>query len=236
MRLRLADAVVGVPVVLAAATLAGYAAGRAGAGVDRARLAAAERAAHTDRLTGLPNRAAYDVELARRSRRGERYALLLADLDGFKSVNDRFGHAAGDAVLAAVGGRLARLAGVGGFAARLGGDEFVLIAAAGAARRLAAAVCQAIAAPVTVAGTEVSVGASVGVAYAGPGVAAGEVLYQADVAMYQAKDRARAGLPSVVEHSGTDGCAGGRSGVRLRDLRRLLDPVGPVGAGRGVAR
>jgi len=235
-------AVVAGPVVVAAAVVAGYAAGQwAGAGADRARLdaalATARRAAYTDRLTGLPNRAAFDAELARRARRGERYALLLVDLDRFKPVNDMFGHAAGDVVLVAVAGRLAGLAPAGGFAARLGGDEFVLITAAGLGRRLGDEVHRAVAAPVPVGGgREVSVGASVGVAYARPGVPAGEVLRRADEAMY----RAKAGRPSVVEHAdtgtGTGGQPGGRSSVRLREMRHLVGAVGPVGAGQAVTR
>src|SRR5262249_22976644 len=115
-------------------------------------VAATERAAHTDRLTGLPNRAGLETELARLADQGARYGLLMVDLNGFKLVNDMFGHAAGDAVLAAVGARLAELTRDGGFAARLGGDEFVLITAAHCAWELGYEVCHKVADPVMLTG------------------------------------------------------------------------------------
>jgi diguanylate cyclase (GGDEF)-like protein len=194
-------------------------------------LATFERAAFTDRLTGLPNRAALDVELVRRQRLGERYAVLLADLDGFKPVNDMFGHDAGDEVLAAVARRLGTLA---GFAARLGGDEFVLLTATRAAYRTGWAAHRAVAEPVRLCDAqEVVVGASVGVAYVEPGVPAGGVLRQADEAMYQAK----AGRPSVVVYTGrVRGVGSPRPTPRTRDMHHLLESVGLVGAGQGVAR
>jgi diguanylate cyclase (GGDEF)-like protein len=209
----------------------GYATGyRAGAGAESARtnaeLATLRRVAYTDNLTGLPNRAALDAEQARRSRRPERYGLLLIDLDRFKQVNDRFGHAAGDTVLAEVARRLAKLTPAGGFAGRLGGDEFVLIAPDWQTRRLADAVRQAVARPVPLGGAEVSVGASVGVAHAGPGTAAGEVLRRADEQMYRvkaARTRAAEYTRGVAGPDAGTGDAGSRPRIRLRDLTRLPD-------------
>jgi diguanylate cyclase (GGDEF)-like protein len=87
----------------------------------------ASRLAGTDTLTGLGNRRAFHEELAARLKDGGTFALACIDLDGFKSVNDRHGHAAGDAVLSGVASRLARILGPGDRAYRLGGDEFALL-------------------------------------------------------------------------------------------------------------
>ena len=85
--------------------------------------------ADTDPLTGLANRRAFIAELGARLKPTSipAFGLALLDLDGFKPINDTFGHAAGDAVLVEVAARLAREAGTGTLAARLGGDEFGLI-------------------------------------------------------------------------------------------------------------
>ena len=108
--------------------------------VERAQLVQELRAANqalaasalTDVATGLPNRRALMEELARRLARGERNhnALLVAfiDLDGFKAINDRHGHEAGDRLLAAIASALTHASRAGDFCARLGGDEFVVLA------------------------------------------------------------------------------------------------------------
>lgn len=87
--------------------------------------------AREDALTALPNRRyfdeALDREVARCERSHQSFGLVLADLNGFKQVNDRFGHGAGDAVLIEVARRLRELARSGDFVARLGGDEFVIV-------------------------------------------------------------------------------------------------------------
>jgi diguanylate cyclase (GGDEF)-like protein len=88
-------------------------------------------AARTDSLTGLSNRLAfeeaYTSEAARLERHGTPYALLLADLDQLKEINDRFGHQAGDEAICAVGNTLRQELRRGDFAARIGGDEFALL-------------------------------------------------------------------------------------------------------------
>lgn len=90
----------------------------------------AHRASH-DTLTAMPNRAAFDEQLALRIKAAEaqdnRFALLFIDADNFKAVNDNFGHAAGDAVLVALSACIKGTLRKGNFAARIGGDEFIVI-------------------------------------------------------------------------------------------------------------
>ena len=90
----------------------------------------AHRASH-DALTGMPNRAAFDEQLASRvaatEERGGRFALLFIDADNFKAANDQFGHAAGDAVLIALSTRITETLRPGDCAARIGGDEFTVL-------------------------------------------------------------------------------------------------------------
>src|SRR4051812_9825440 len=128
----------------------------------KAEKAKAKRIADTDPLTGLANRRAFLRRLSRsaaalaRARGG--FALATIDLDGFKPINDTFGHATGDAVLAAVGQRLTSAARQGVFIARTGGDEFALlfpdIADPAGARAAGAAVCAALQEPFLVEGRE----------------------------------------------------------------------------------
>jgi diguanylate cyclase (GGDEF)-like protein/PAS domain S-box-containing protein len=141
-----------------------------------------------DGLTGLGNRMLLEQEL-RRTTAGDLIGVLLVDLDGFKPINDRYGHHGGDQVLVAVGQRLAALAGAGGCAIRLGGDEFaVLLPGTGlaTAEALAERITEAIAEPVLLAGGPVEVGASVGAAAGLRGDADG-LFRAADAAMYRHK-------------------------------------------------
>ncbi len=89
------------------------------------------RQALTDNLTGLPNRRALDVELSKAMARARRYkrmlALVMMDMDGFKPINDTYGHESGDRVLKVIGKRLQEALRYTDFVARLGGDEFVLL-------------------------------------------------------------------------------------------------------------
>ncbi|MET0415580.1 MAG: GGDEF domain-containing protein [Actinoplanes sp.] len=140
-----------------------------------------------DTLTGLANRALLEQRL-REAPPAERVSMLLIDLDGFKPVNDRHGHQAGDQVLVAVARRLDGLVGGAGLVARLGGDEFAVLLPAGgpSAAELAARVSAAVAEPIPVPGGPVAVGASVGMA-AGLPNEADRILREADVAMYRTK-------------------------------------------------
>jgi diguanylate cyclase (GGDEF)-like protein len=161
--------------------------------LDRSR----ENALH-DALTGLPNRVLLmerlDHAIRRAWRSGKRAAVLFADLDRFKLVNDLYGHSAGDELLVAVADRLALALRPGDTLARLSGDEFVILcedldepAEVGA---IASRIVAAIAAPFDLSGNHVEVTASVGIAFSGPAdQLSEEVLHDADTAMYQAKHR-----------------------------------------------
>ncbi|MEH0933771.1 putative bifunctional diguanylate cyclase/phosphodiesterase [Micromonospora psammae] len=85
------------------------------------------RLAYADQLTGLPNRLMFNRQLRRALRDGPPVAVLLLDLDGFKQVNDRFGHATGDSLLTSIAERMRRAVGRDGTIARLGGDEFAVL-------------------------------------------------------------------------------------------------------------
>ncbi|MEU0135132.1 diguanylate cyclase CdgB [Streptomyces sp. NPDC006296] len=117
-------------------------------------------------------------------------AVLFCDLDGFKSINDRFGHHAGDAVLIEVARRLTTCVRDGDTVARLGGDEFVVLAeglGAADAADLAVRLRNAIIPPIRVDGRAVRVGASFGIGWAECGMTAEEVLHSADQRMYVEK-------------------------------------------------
>jgi diguanylate cyclase (GGDEF)-like protein len=120
-------------------------------------------------------------------------AVLFCDLDGFKSVNDRFGHNAGDAVLVEVARRLQAAVREGDTVARLGGDEFVVLADSigpAEAEDLAVRLRGAVTPPMRIAGRVMRVGVSLGIGWAGCGMTIEEVLHQADKRMYDEK-RAR---------------------------------------------
>ena len=158
----------------------------------------AERAVR-DPLTGLANRSLLEERLrgtlARDGRTGSSTGLLFLDLDGFKAVNDRHGHAVGDAVLRAVAARLTAAVRPSDTVARLGGDEFVVLAEgtteealAPLVERLRASVVE----PVRVGGLTVRVGVSVGVSLSTAGQAdAASLLADADRGMYEAKRASR---------------------------------------------
>lgn len=149
-----------------------------------------------DALTGLPNRPDFyqRLELAIRTveRNGQALALVVFDLDGFKPVNDKLGHHAGDMVLQAMGERLqATVRGVD-TVARIGGDEFAVIlqdvsADAELLDPVLQKILKAVAEPVSVDGKIVSVSASLGVTFYRTGCTLNELCKQADIAMYAAK-------------------------------------------------
>lgn len=158
----------------------------------RAQLDDLWRAANEDALTGVANRARFFTELRQAPSVGgpEPTAVLYVDLDGFKPVNDRHGHAAGDAVLVEVARRIGAVVRPTDLVARLGGDEFAVLCAGVAgvdeATAIAERIVAVVAEPMVVAGARIAVGASVGVAVTDspPGDA---LLDAADQALYDAK-------------------------------------------------
>ncbi|WP_229068963.1 GGDEF domain-containing protein [Actinoplanes sp. DH11] len=153
--------------------------------------------ARHDALTGLANRAVLTSELERViPQRSGPVAVLYLDLDGFKQVNDEYGHEAGDLVLTTVAERLSRTVRGTDLAVRLGGDEFVLLCPdlpQAEAVRLAERVLTEVAEPIRFGTAVLDIGASVGIAAYGPEVPAGDsdVLRTADMAMYEAKRQGR---------------------------------------------
>jgi diguanylate cyclase (GGDEF)-like protein len=151
--------------------------------------------AHHDALTGLPNRALlYDRvgQSIARLKRGEKFALHYIDLDRFKPVNDRHGHATGDRLLVEVAVRLKKAAREMDTVARFGGDEFIVVQAnigeAKHAASLARRMVGALAKPFEFDGRRCDVGASIGIALApGDGEDRDELLRKADAALYRCK-------------------------------------------------
>jgi diguanylate cyclase (GGDEF)-like protein len=150
--------------------------------------------ARHDFLTGLPNRAAFLDELQKAT---GAIAIIAIDLDGFKPVNDRHGHHAGDDLLRQVAARLSECVGSGGFAARFGGDEFMVLTsvAPGPAGRdqahaLAREAVRALSVPYMLTDLPVVIGASAGLLVATgplPNAAFTRLLHEVDRALYEAK-------------------------------------------------
>ncbi|MFE7231583.1 putative bifunctional diguanylate cyclase/phosphodiesterase [Streptomyces sp. NPDC002405] len=148
-----------------------------------------------DALTGLPNRTLFFERLEKALNAGEdqRFGLCYLDLDGFKTINDSLGHAAGDRLLVEVADRLQACATAPGeMVARLGGDEFVALTTGPGTRHevdeLAARIMNALVAPIRIDGRELAVRGSIGIVEGPAGErSAAEVLRSADITMYRAK-------------------------------------------------
>lgn len=161
--------------------------------------------AHTDPLTGLANRRALDARIAELLAKGEgapSFKLVLLDLDGFKPVNDRYGHAVGDRLLCGVAERLCEVVGDDGLVVRQGGDEFAVLIPPQSRLQdapLAEHLLIALVRPHVIDGVSVSVGASAGVAqWPADGTDADALFDFADRALYQAKAETR-GVRVVAE-------------------------------------
>jgi diguanylate cyclase (GGDEF)-like protein len=157
-----------------------------------------ERQAVTDELTGLGNRRHFDEALdkATANNKEAQIALLVIDLNGFKRVNDNFGHGAGDEVLRQVGQRLKKTVRDGDSPFRLGGDEFAVIMTnsvnAETAKSLAERISGDLGAPYDLVSGAVSVGASIGISHApADGTTVETLVKAADRRMYANKDRTR---------------------------------------------
>jgi diguanylate cyclase (GGDEF)-like protein len=160
---------------------------------------AASKLARHDPLTGLPNRRFFNEKLDEALHNviadGRRAAVLMLDLDGFKPINDVYGHMIGDKALIEFTERIAAAA-KGALVARVGGDEFSIIMPkinslddpAGLARRISKAVAE----PFQIAGTETALGVGIGIAVApDDGTSADELVRRADLALYRAKAEGR---------------------------------------------
>lgn len=150
--------------------------------------------ANHDALTGLPNRRAFVEHLLRLTRDNRDYAILYMDLDGFKEVNDTYGHGTGDALLRSTSERLGRACSRDAFLARLGGDEFAIaLPGPGSPEALggfADQVLAAVRARKQSANDGIVIGASIGIALR-DGADYEDVIRRADIAMYAAKARGR---------------------------------------------
>jgi len=163
------------------------------------RLRILERAIHVDELTGLANRRRFTEALDERIHSGIEdpapFALLFCDLDGFKNVNDRFGHRTGDDVLKIIAHRLIQRLRGKDLIARVGGDEFAILLdgasveqAAGVARALERALEESI----VIANVTMPVGISIGMAvYPTDGDTSAKLLEFADERMYERKQRSK---------------------------------------------
>ena len=185
--------------------------------------------AYHDALTGLPNRILVeqevDLALARARRSGGAAALMFVDLDDFKEVNDRLGHAAGDRLLASVSARLRSVLRDSDVLARQGGDEFLVLLGdlsdepTAAAESVGGKLLNALLEPFVIAGTEVRTGASIGISlYPDDASDTEALLRHADVAMYRAK---AAGGGRLVFHQKSD-AGGSRRSSLTAQLRAAI--------------
>jgi diguanylate cyclase (GGDEF)-like protein/PAS domain S-box-containing protein len=166
------------------------------------------RHAFQDALTGLANRRLLldhlDHALLRAERSGEQIAVLFCDIDRFKFVNDNLGHQAGDEFLRSIADRLRGAVRPGDTLSRFGGDEFIIllegVTGSDAPHAVAERVLQALRDPLSLSGGhEVVATMSIGIALSETGKSRDDLLHDADVAMYRAKDRGRGGQFAVFD-------------------------------------
>ncbi|MCW9014270.1 MAG: EAL domain-containing protein [Gammaproteobacteria bacterium] len=159
-----------------------------------------EHLAYHDTLTGLPNRMLFmdrmDQAISRAMRNQENFALLFIDIDNFKVINDSMGHEAGDKLLISITQRLRETLRMSDTIARLGGDEFTVVlenlSEPEAVILVVKNLLEKISEPIEISGREVHIGASIGISmYPDDGISFGNLLKNADTAMYRAKDLGR---------------------------------------------
>ena len=188
--------------------------------------------AFMDPLTGLPNRLLFEDRLMhallrrerQHERKGARLAVLFVDLDGFKPVNDQFGHAVGDGVLKEIAQRLQALARGGDTVARIGGDEFLVlmedIDSAADCAIVAARVLEALGLPMRNGDRQISISASIGIVVYPDQGEKGKLIANADAAMYAAK---RAGGNTCVMFEARMDVHAREQLSLQNDLRRALE-------------
>ncbi|MDJ0341400.1 EAL domain-containing protein [Streptomyces sp. H10-C2] len=222
---------------------------------ERVRLQAQlQHNASHDPLTDLPNRALFTERVSRalggrRNGDGEA-AVLFVDLDGFKAVNDTVGHQAGDELLVQAARRLQESVRSGDTAARLGGDEFAALICGGSADRrlreyqiheIADRLRSALSEPYRVESGEVRVAASIGVAFAEPGITPSELMRNADLAMYRAKQAGKGRVEMYAPQMQADVVRRAELATRLRnalhdgEFTLLHQPVVELRTGRVAA-
>ncbi len=163
--------------------------GRLSAARNRAEQALRFEASH-DHLTGLPNRREFVNQLSNELTHASECVIFFCDLDGFKNVNDRLGHDAGDELLTEVAGRLRACVRHGDVVSRFGGDEFLILLrdqAPSVVTTICARIADALSRPIPLRGEQVSIGASIGIAVATGEADADVLIRRADRAMYEAK-------------------------------------------------
>ncbi len=157
--------------------------------------------AYTDPLTGLPNRTLFSEKLQQsfedaRKNKQERFAVLFLDLNGFKQINDTFGHLVGDEILIEVAKRLERITGEKESMTRFGGDEFVILLnhleSEDQAQQVVSQIQEELSLPFDIHGITVSIGVSIGVSFSAENRKnAEEILEEADKEMYANKEKSR---------------------------------------------
>jgi diguanylate cyclase (GGDEF)-like protein len=193
--------------------------------------------ANHDELTNLANRSLFEQES--RSAlgsvgQGETLSLALIDLDDFKGINDRLGHAVGDALLVVVAQRLRECVRRGDIVARLGGDEFGLLLRglrSEEATDVLERIAESLTRPVHAAGHDLLVRASIGLAQAWPGAGPQELLRRADLAMYAAKDSGKGRYAvydaQLEQHQAADAQLGAelRQGLDRGEFSLVYQPI-----------
>ena len=154
--------------------------------------------AHHDPLTGVANRRLLAREIEAALTQGRSFQLMILDLDGFKIINDAYGHQAGDDLLVELSTRLARRVESEGLLARMGGDEFAIVryGADADVTDFAKLISDEVALPIQVSGQPMALSASIGIATACEDLASEEIVRRADMAIYAAKS----GQPGAIRH------------------------------------
>ncbi|MEU8818280.1 EAL domain-containing protein [Actinoplanes sp. NPDC048796] len=200
-----------------------------------------ERLAMTDPLSGLANRTRFSAVLAERLAAHQPATALLIDIDDFKTINDSMGPAIGDQLLYQIAQRLRATSADGELPARLGGDEFAVlldVEEPSSAEATAGRILAALAEPFRVGEHQLLAHASLGIAIAGPGDTADEVLRNADIAMYAAKEGGKAAWTRFEPKMRADVVSHARLGSELhnaiirRELYLLYQPVFDIVTGR----